>query len=312
MTAQNKVIHIDFCDLGPRRVKTRETLFQTLRQRYNVELSTSPDYLVYTHGTSQVHRLYSCKKIYWTSESDLPDFRRCDYALTSRYLDDPRHLRLPFYIYYVEPGHLIKQPDEWRSVLPQKQKFCAFFTTYANRKVRTRTEFFQKLSRRKRVDSAGKALNNIGYNVPFTLQAKQDFLRPYKFYMAFENDAVPGYVTEKLVEGMRARCIPIYYGSQRVAEDFNPKSFLNYHDFPSEEALIERILEIDQNEELYRQYLNEPFFHGNQPSIYYDPKYVLDFFEHIFNDPTPPVAARSRFFGRWTLVKQNKPHQFSA
>jgi hypothetical protein len=303
---ERKKIHFDLCDFGPRTDKNENFFVKTLRQRFDLELTASPDYLLYTFGTD-VHRLYTCKKIYWTPEADWPDFKECDFAITSRYVDDPRHLRVPFYIFYVKPESLVKQPGEWERTLREKTKFCSFMVSYANRKTRHRTEFFQKLTRRKKVDSAGRALNNVGFHVPFDHQAKYEFLRPYKFYVAFENQSRPGYITEKLVEPMRARCIPIYYGCPRVAEEFNPRSFLNYHDFPNEEALIDRIMEIDRNDELYLQYLKEPFFHGNTPPPAYDTARILDFFEGIFSSTAPLVAARKRLLGRWTLVRRNPP-----
>jgi len=302
-----KKIHFDLCDFWTRSEKKENFFFKLLRERFDIQLTTSPDYVLYCFGT-QVHRLYTCKKIYFTPEADLPDFGQCDYAITSRYVDDPRHVRVPYYIFEATPESLVKQPGEWEQIRRQKTRFCAFMTTYANRKTRHRVEFFQKLNRRKKVDSAGRALNNVGFNVPFGTQAKHDFLRPYKFYMAFENQSRPGYITEKLVNGMHARCIPIYYGCPRVAEEFNPKSFLNYHDFPSEEALIDRIMEIDRNDDLYMQYLKEPFFPGNKPPAAYDTGRILDFFEGVFSSTAPPVAARKRLLGRWMLVKRNGPH----
>jgi alpha(1,3/1,4) fucosyltransferase len=300
-------INFDMCDFGARYDKNENFFVRVLRERFDIQLATSPDYLLYCFGT-QVHRLYTCKKIYFTPEVDLPDFSQCDYALTSRYVDDPRHFRLPYYVLSLKPETLVKQPGEWEQILRQKTKFCCFMASYANRKTRLRTEFFQKLNQRKKVDSAGRALNNIGFNVPFQAQAKNEFLRPYKFYLAFENQSIPGYVTEKLIDGMRARCVPIYYGCPRVAEEFNPKSFLNYHDFPSEESLIDRVMEIDGNDDLYAQYLKEPFFLGDKPPVACDKTKFLDFFEGIFSSTTPPLAARKRLLGRWMLIKRNFPH----
>jgi len=300
-------INFDLCDFGERYDKQENFFVKTLRERFDLQLTTSPDYMLYCFGT-QVHRLYTCTKIYFTPETDLPDFNECDYAMTTRYLDDPRHLRLPYYVLSLKPESLIKAPGEWEQFRRQKTKFCCFMAGYANRKTRLRTEFFQKLDRRKRVDSAGRALNNIGASVPCLPNAKHEFLQPYKFYMAFENQSCPGYVTEKIVDGMRARCIPIYYGCPRVAEEFNPKSFLNYLDFPNEEALIDRILEIDGNDELYLQYLREPFFIGDKPPAACDPNRILDFFEGIFSNTAPPLAARKRLLGRWMLIKRNFPH----
>jgi hypothetical protein len=300
-------INFDLCDFGDRYDKQNNFFVKTLRQRFDIQITTSPDYMLYCFGT-EVHRLYTCTKIYFTPEVDLPDFNECDYALTSRYVDDPRHLRVPYYALSLKPETLVKQAGEWEEIAKQKTKFCCFMTSYANRKTRVRTEFFQKLNQRQKVDSAGRALNNIGFKVPYGPRAKHEFLRSYKFYLAFENESVPGYVTEKLIDGMRARCIPIYYGCPRVAEEFNPKSFLNYHDFPSEEALVDRIMKIDRNNDLYLQYLKEPFFLGDKPPAASDPQRMLDFFEGIFSSTKPPLAARKRLPGRWMLIKRNFPH----
>jgi hypothetical protein len=225
-------------------------------------------------------------------------------------MDDPHNLRLPLYT-RVESDLLIKAEAEAEGVLKNKTGFCCFFTSYGSRKTQLRVNFFHRLSQCKKVDSAGKYLNNIGRSVPFGLAPKLAFMRSYKFYMAFENESLPGYTTEKIAEAMAARCLPIYWGNPDVAKDFNPKSFLNYHDFPNEEALIERIIEIDRDDNLYLQYMKEPFFYGNKPNNFYDRNRMLDFLVRAIEDPNPPVAARRSWFrpGRWMLLKRNKPHR---
>lgn len=302
-------ITIDFTDFGHAQSKTDYVFFKILKERFPVRVTDNPDFLIYSNN-SNIHRLYSCKKIYWTSEVYAPNWRECDYALTHHILDDPRHLRWPLYALWVKPGDLVRQPKEAEHWRPRKTKFCCFFSTYLNRKTEHRGRFFHLLSRYKHVDAAGRALNNIGYELPFDPQAKLEFMKPYKFYMAFENESVPGYTTEKIAEAMLARCVPIYWGNPRVVEDFNPKSFINANDFPTLEALAERVAEVDRNEALYLEYLREPFFHGNQPNEYFDHNRIRDFFGRIFADPTPPLAAREkRWFGRWVLTKRNRRHQ---
>jgi hypothetical protein len=93
-----------------------------------------------------------------------------------------------------------------------------------------------------------------------------------------------------------------------VHTEFNPKSFLNYPDFPSEEALVERIIAIDQDDDLYRDYLRQPYFHDNRPNEFFDRDRLLDQFERIFTTLIRPVGARRRLFqfGRWILVKKNR------
>ncbi len=74
---------------------------------------------------------------------------------------------------------------------------------------------------------------------------KIDFLRDYKFNICYENRALPGYTTEKIFEPMVARCLPMYWGNPLIAEEFNPRSFLNRSEFSSDEALIEKIIELE-------------------------------------------------------------------
>ena len=303
MSASAKpVLHVDFTDFGTHMNKADNFFTRILGKRYDVRVSDQPDVLIHSHD-SEVHRLYTCKKIFHTVEAYRPDLTLSDYAITQLELNDPRNLRLPNYTARATTAELIKQPGEENTILAQKKKFCSFFTSHARAPLRLK--FFEKLSKYKQVDSAGSYMNNIGRTIPYSREAKLSFMREYKFYMAFENDLVPWYTTEKIAEGMATRCIPIYWGNPHVAEDFNPKSFLNYSDFPNDEALIERIIEIDRNDELYREYLREPFFYDNKPSKYFDETRTLDFLTRCIEDSTPPGGSRK---GSRVLVKRNKPH----
>jgi len=105
---------------------------------------------------------------------------------------------------------------------------------------------------------------------------KIEFLKRYKFNIAFENASLPGYTTEKLVEAMAARCLPIYWGNPLIHREFNPKSFLNYLDFPHEDALIARIVALDESDALYRQHLAETYFPHNRPNEFFNLDRVLD------------------------------------
>jgi alpha(1,3/1,4) fucosyltransferase len=311
-SAPKPPLYLDFCDFGTQINKQDNFYTNLLAERYDVRIADQPDFLLHSHD-GNVHRLYTCKKIFQTVESYRPDLTLSDYSITHHELHNPRNLRLPNYAMRYDPQDLVKRENEGAALFPEKNRFCCFFTSYASAKTRIRTDFFQRLSRYRQVDSAGKYMNNIGRTIPFSLEAKIAFMRPYKFFMAFENQSLPDYTTEKIVDGMMARCIPIYWGNPEVAREFNPRSFLNYHDFPNEDALIERIIEIDTHDDLYLEYLNQPFFHDNRPNIYFDRTRMLDFFTRIIQDPSPPVAARKSLFrpGRWRLLKRNKPHRIA-
>ena len=310
-----KKIRIDFCDCFPGFVKTDNYLFKLLQERFDVELHGQPDFLIYS-PYGHAHRLHSCVRIFYSGESDRPDFNECDYSIAAIKLDDLRHLQLPFYVAYGSPGQILKRSDRPEETLREKKKFCSFVISgYNPRKNGNRVELFRKLSRYKIVDSGGKLFNNIGGPIPGGSQGKMDFLRQYKFNIAFENRSLAGYTTEKIYEPMAARCLPIYWGDPDINEHFNPRSFLNRADFPSDEALIEKIIELDHDDGKYLEYLRQPYFHNDQPNRFFNCQRTLDFFENIFTQPIVPVAQRGRkkysfgrVFGRWKLVKRHHWH----
>ena len=121
----------------------------------------------------------------------------------------------------------------------------------SNRKGDVRDRFFELLSKYKRVDSAGRWLNNIGG----TVSDKLKFIASYKFSIAFENGSHPGYTTEKIFEPMLVDSLPIYWGNPLVNLDFNPRSFVNYYDHNSLDALVDWVIELDRNDDLYCQHL---------------------------------------------------------
>ncbi|MBC6419576.1 MAG: hypothetical protein GDA44_12790 [Prochloron sp. SP5CPC1] len=47
------------------------------------------------------------------------------------------------------------------------------------------------------------------------------------------------------------------------------------------DALIEEIIKIYQDDELYLKYLKEPYFYNNQPNEYFAPERIKLFFDKI-------------------------------
>jgi hypothetical protein len=310
MSRPKPTVYLDFADFHPWFVKTDNFFYHLLSERFDVRISDHPEFLIYSHGGHH-HKLHACVKVYYTVESFAPDFDECDYAFTCRELEDPRHLRFPHYILYGTPESIMKDGLDLPKVLAAKTRFCSFIVSNPNlRKTRKRVDFFHRLSRYKQVDSGGKVLNNIGHTVDGLWAGKVEFLRAYKFTIAFENKSLPGYTTEKLFHAMQATCLPIYWGNPHVDREFNTRSFLNYFDFPSEEALIEKIIELDRDDAKYLECLREPYFHNNQPNEFFSRERILDQFERIFSTRVAPVARRRTwvFFGRWTVAKRDKPN----
>jgi len=299
------VLKVDFVDFGFID-KARNFFTDLLGAHYQVVVSDKPDLLFYSDTAgSHLHRLYSCKKVFWTGESTLPDFNVCDFAMTPRKIDDPRHCRLPFYVVGTECDamDLIKGPDDAEQVFRQARHGCGVVISNTGKKASCRNQFFHKLAKRIEVHSGGRGFNNIGGPIPSGGAAKHDFLRRFRFNMCFENLSLPGYATEKLVEAMWARCIPIYWGDPEIADQFNPRSFINVSDFATEEAAIDRICEIENNDQLYLAMLKEPFFHGNRPNEFFDLDRYARFLRAAVESDMRPVSGGRTFFGRWRLAK---------
>jgi Glycosyltransferase family 10 (fucosyltransferase) C-term len=146
--------------------------------------------------------------------------------------------------------------------LPTKTKFCC--NVVSLNKSQLRNEFFQKLNNKKRVDSAGHLLNNMnGFLAPKGFQEYKQFAQQYKFQLCFENSSVDYYLTEKLLNAYYHDTIPIYWGCPQVKTILNEKAFLCLPANPTEydvEELIDKILELDRNDELYRDMFYQPLF----------------------------------------------------
>ena len=255
-------------------------------------LENIPDFLffsVYGHPHRDP-RYDPCVKIFTCEENIRPPWGMCHYAMTGDYVNNPRHLRLPIYVRMLlhlpyqesirrltDPNlSLIKNPStNWGSLLRSKTRFCNFVASNPN--ALRRIKFYELLSRYKQVDSGGRVGNNVGGPI----EDKLTFIEPYKFTIAFENRSYPGYVSEKIVEPMVVNSIPIYWGNPRIADDFDPASFVVATNRRLEDV-VEEVAELDRDDEKYLQKLRHPWFHGNSQNRYCPVDYVANFLGTVF------------------------------
>jgi hypothetical protein len=229
-------------------------------------------------------------KIYFTGENDVPDFNFCDYAIGFHHISfEDRYLRFPLYLLYDEYKELAK--DKIVDDNLAKRKFCNFVYSNANHSDPLREEFFHALSKYKKIDSGGRLLNNIGAPVEDKLQ----FIKDYKFTIAFENSSVSGYTTEKIMQPMTVRSMPIYWGNENVSKDFNEKSFINISSFDSIDKAIEEIIRLDNDDEAYLTKLSEPWQTDAQRAANHEAE-LLAFLSNIFEQPKEK-AKRTTVYG---------------
>lgn len=249
-----RTIKISFVDFWPDFNLQNNFLVTSLKRNYNVEIvnpKNSPDFLFFSIFGYENLFYKDCIRIYYTGENDIPDFNKCDYAISFQHLNfGERHLRLPIYTRWPSFDTLRFSS---RKPIPNSRGFCSYVVSNNWCATPLRTEIFEKLSAYKHIASGGRYANNIGGPI----KDKIEFLRNYKFNIAFENSLVNGYTTEKLIDALAAHTIPIYWGNPDVAIDINPKSFINVNDFANIDECIEYIKRVDNDDVLYNQYLSE-------------------------------------------------------
>lgn len=288
-------LKIAFSDFWATFVPEKFWLYQQIAKQYDCNIvgaEETPDILFYSCFGND-HLVSDAKlRIYFTGENDVPDFNLCDYAISFHHLDfGSRHLRLPLYAVY--PSFDVLRKGE-RGEASFDRKFCSFVVSNNFCADSKREEFFHKLSEYKRVDSGGRYLNNIGGSVDDKLK----FLREYKFNIAFENSAVDGYTTEKLVDALAAGTLPIYWGNPRVNLDFPKDCFIDVADFKTVSEAIEYVIKVDNDRELYETYFHTTP-HIDNPFLEWE-KMFMDFFDGIISYGKPRIPE----YGIWRIKRE--------
>jgi GR25 family glycosyltransferase involved in LPS biosynthesis len=136
--------------------------------------------------------------------------------------------------------------------LARKTKFCAFIVSNPTNPLRGLA--FDWLSDYKPVDSAGRYKNTVGHQLAAGAGGgggellKHEFLKDYKFCLAYENASSPGYITEKFLHAKAAGCIPIYWGDPKAERDFSLAGGIDARNVKTKEELIELVRSVDTSD----------------------------------------------------------------
>jgi hypothetical protein len=99
-----------------------------------------------------------------------------------------------------------------------------------------------------------------------TVLNKWDVLPKYKFSLCYENiHDEPGFITEKIFDCFRARCVPIYWGASNITEYVDKNAFIDRRDFNSNKELENHITGITEQkyndiQDAIHNYLNSDRF----------------------------------------------------
>ncbi|RVY81158.1 fucosyltransferase, partial [Helicobacter pylori] len=267
----------------------KNILYFILSQRYTITLHQNPNKpsdLVFGSPIGAARKILSyqnTKRVFYTGENEVPNFNLFDYAIGFDELDfNDRYLRMPLYYAHLhyeaelvndttspyklqpdslyalkKPSHHFKENHPNLCALinnksdPLKRGFASFVASNPN--APKRNAFYDALNSIEPVTGGGSVKNTLGYDI----KNKSEFLSQYKFNLCFENSQGYGYVTEKIIDAYFSHTIPIYWGSPSVAKDFNPKSFVNVHDFNNFDEAIDYVRYLHTHPNAYLDMLYE-------------------------------------------------------
>lgn len=211
-------------------------------------------------GNKKIDHIHAVK-IFFTGEAYQPRLENYDLSIGFNYIDNPKYIRVPL-AYMTGFADMKISSDNFRrkdKCNPNKKYFACFLvgngtstswlTNAPYDGVIARDLLFHRLSLYKRVESGGGHLNNRGKTVPKS--ETMEFLSECKFVIAYENQSFPGYITEKPYQAYAAGAIPIYYADKQAVQDINKGAVIFAPDFINDEALVDYIIKVDRDDQLY-------------------------------------------------------------
>lgn len=306
-----KTIKIDFVDFWSGFEKENNFFYNILKKYYQVEISDQPDYIFASCFGDKHLQYQNCIKILYLGENIIPDFNLFDYAMGFHFIDfEDRYVRLPLYVLYeYQVEKALKKHTFSDEYYLAKKGFCncVISNPYA---AGERNAMIDTLNTYKTVDSGGRYRNNVGGPV----EDKIEFSKKYRFSMAFENSRMNGYTTEKIFEAFAADTIPIYWGSPKVALDFNPDSFINCHDYANFEEALEVIKSVYEDDEKYLRMIKAPILREDSlAKEYLKPDYLDPFLKNIFDQEKEEAYRRNMvYIGDDYQKKMRKAKRISA
>ena len=181
-------------------------------------------------------------------------------------------VNLPLFAYYIYGNNMLDKLENPKNTTntnnPKnlKKSICAVISNAGGS---ARNKFIQKLEAVVPIDYAGEYKNNVPRIGGLYNSAEMfDFVSQYKFIVSMENSRDDTYITEKIINGFISGVVPIYWGSTRINDYFNPKRFLclENDDDASMDNLISKIDHLLKNDDEYNAMLNEPIFNPEYSS----------------------------------------------
>ena len=146
-----------------------------------------------------------------------------------------------------------------------RKKFCALISRHDDI-MKTRLNTYNRLSNIWKISCPWRFLHNENINIP-RYTDKINYLKDFKFNICPENHLDKWYITEKLIDSLKAWCLPIYNGifSELEEKVFNKKRIIFI-----DEDLEKTVLKLNNSNSYYEDFINQPIFNKNADIYIYN------------------------------------------
>lgn len=171
-----------------------------------------------------------------------------------------RYISCPLYITYeyCKPTKYA----EFIATIPPKS-ICSIISSEAfQTRINERIQFLEYLtSQHIPIDFGGSYRNNMGFKVQghYFEQPILEFQKQYRIVCALENCCIDDYITEKVINPLRAGTIPLYLGSDKIGSYINEQRIIKV-DTNNFSGCLEEIHKLLTDDAYWLKKVNEPLF----------------------------------------------------
>ena len=153
----------------------------------------------------------------------------------------------PFFI-YAPPGSNLPWTKLDEMKVYQKTKSCSMICSPKSRTKghQFRLEIADQLKDKIDLFGGAHGSQRIGQGIGPSgdwWRSKLPAIQDYRFSITFENAVYDKYYTEKITDCFATGTIPIYWGTKKVSEDFNPNGIIFWEDFKGIDSLTPELYE---------------------------------------------------------------------
>jgi hypothetical protein len=188
---------------------------------------------------------------------NLPNWQNYDIVFSGETTSHPNVVPLPLYkLYLLDIG---EPPQPEHRLMPDKDVLVMI----SNPNGQFRSRFLEALEASDlKITYAGRYKNNIGSTFPHAFGTPEfnTFATQFKFIITMENSQQENYITEKVLQGLFAENIPIYWGSPNIGNYINPQRIVSVKDdVASIKETIEHMQHLAANFDEWLETVRQPW-----------------------------------------------------